>query len=74
MKRSQFRQNCATTVVPDETGKDIVIDDPVSPVWLKGETAEQILQNLIDLALPDSELLLNDEEVTIRQQQNHHYY
>ncbi|WP_242065080.1 hypothetical protein [Nostoc sp. FACHB-133] len=54
----------ATTVVPDETGKDIVIDDPVSPVWLKGETAEQILQNLIDLALPDSELLLNDEEVT----------
>ncbi|WP_260446000.1 MULTISPECIES: hypothetical protein [unclassified Nostoc] len=53
-----------TTVVPDETEKDIVIDDPVSPVWLKGETAEQILQNLIDLALPDSELLLNDEEVT----------
>ncbi|WP_228058251.1 hypothetical protein [Nostoc sp. LEGE 12447] len=54
----------ATTVVPDEAEKDIVIDDPVSPVWLKGETAEQILQNLIDLALPDSELLLNDEEVT----------
>ncbi|MEH2308449.1 hypothetical protein [Nostoc sp.] len=53
-----------TTVVPDEVEKDIVIDDPVSPVWLKGETAEQILQNLIDLALPDSELLLNDEEVT----------
>ncbi|WP_254625812.1 hypothetical protein [Nostoc sp. TCL240-02] len=52
------------TVVPDEAEKDIVIDDPVSPVWLKGETAEQILQNLIDLALPDSELLLNDEEVT----------
>ncbi|WP_228038969.1 hypothetical protein [Nostoc sp. LEGE 12450] len=56
--------NPVTTVVPDETEKDIVIDDPVSPVWLKGETAEQILQNLIDLALPDSELLLNDEEVT----------
>ncbi|ACC83860.1 hypothetical protein [Nostoc punctiforme] len=56
--------NLVTTVVPDETEKDIVIDDPVSPVWLKGETAEQILQNLIDLALPDSELLLNDEEVT----------
>ncbi|WP_442936210.1 hypothetical protein [Nostoc sp.] len=52
------------TVVPDKTEKDIVIDEPVSPVWLKGETAEQILQNLIDLALPDSELLLNDEEVT----------
>ncbi|WP_292874913.1 hypothetical protein [Nostoc sp. NMS1] len=56
--------NSATTVVPDETEKDIVIDEPVSPVWLKGETAEQILQNLIDLALPDSELLLKDEEVT----------
>ncbi|MBN3922366.1 hypothetical protein, partial [Nostoc sp. NMS4] len=40
------------------------IDEPVSPVWLKGETAEQILQNLIDLALPASELLPKDEKVT----------
>ncbi|MEH2136096.1 hypothetical protein, partial [Nostoc sp.] len=52
-----------TTVVPDKTEEDenIVIDEPVSPVWLKGETAEQILQNLIDLALPTSESFLKDE-------------
>ncbi|MFN6486568.1 MULTISPECIES: hypothetical protein [unclassified Nostoc] len=58
--------NLATTVVPDKTeeDEDIVIEQPVSPVWLKGETAEQILQNLIDLALPASELLLKDEKVT----------
>ncbi|MEH1792585.1 hypothetical protein [Nostoc sp.] len=51
------------TVVPDKTEEDenIVIDEPVSPVWLKGETAEQILQNLIDLALPTSESFLKDE-------------
>ncbi|MHC5938763.1 hypothetical protein [Nostoc sp.] len=51
-------------VVPDESEEDIVIDEPVSPVWLKGETAEQILQNLIDLALPASEPLPKDEKVT----------
>ena len=54
--------NPNTTVLLDETEKDI--DEPVSSVWLKGETAEQILQNLIDLALPNSETLLNDEKVT----------
>ncbi|WP_242053651.1 hypothetical protein [Nostoc sp. FACHB-888] len=52
----------ATTVLPDEAEEEI--DEPVSPVWVKGDTAEQILQNLIDLALPDSEALLNDEKVT----------
>ena len=58
--------NLATTVAPDETeeDEDIIIDQPVSPVWLKGETAEQILQNLIDLALRASELLPKDEKVT----------
>ncbi|MEH2024058.1 hypothetical protein [Nostoc sp.] len=55
--------NLTTTVLLDETEEDIVIDEPVSPVWLKGETAEQILQNLIDLALPASELLSKDEKV-----------
>jgi hypothetical protein len=56
--------NPTATVLPDETEKNIVIDEPVSPVWLKGETAEQILQNLIDLALPTSELLPKDEKLT----------
>ncbi|WP_016949291.1 hypothetical protein [Anabaena sp. PCC 7108] len=40
-----------------ETEEDIIINQPVSPVWVKGETAEQILQSLIDLALPTSESL-----------------
>ncbi|MEH2391016.1 MAG: hypothetical protein V7K21_04850 [Nostoc sp.] len=52
-----------TTVLIDETEEDIVSDQPVSPVWLKGETVEQILQNLIDLALPTSEPLPKDEKV-----------
>ena len=56
--------NLSTTVLLDEREEDIVSDEPVSPVWLKGETAEQILQNLIDLALPTSEPLPKDEKVT----------
>ncbi|MEH2144485.1 hypothetical protein [Nostoc sp.] len=56
--------NLSTTVLLDETEEDIVSDEPVSPVWLKGETVEQILQNLIDLALPTSEPLPKDEKVT----------
>ncbi len=43
--------------------EEAIIDQPVSPVWLKGETTEQILQNLIDLALPVSESLLEDEKI-----------
>ncbi|MDJ0799133.1 MAG: hypothetical protein QNJ51_20320 [Calothrix sp. MO_167.B12] len=37
-------------------------DELVSPVLLKGETAEQILQNLADLALPPNEPALESEE------------
>ncbi|MDZ7956515.1 MAG: hypothetical protein RMY34_01165 [Aulosira sp. DedQUE10] len=44
-----------------DTLEDAIIDQPVSPVWVKGETAEQILQNLIELALPTSEPLLDEE-------------
>ncbi|BAZ28738.1 hypothetical protein NIES4074_11720 [Cylindrospermum sp. NIES-4074] len=44
-----------------KTAEDI--DQPVSPVWLKGETAEQILQNLIDLALPIIEPLVDSATV-----------
>jgi hypothetical protein len=45
------------TTLSAETEEDLIINQPVSPVWFKGETAEQILQNLIDLALPNSESL-----------------
>ncbi|MBR8836778.1 MAG: hypothetical protein DSM106950_22870 [Stigonema ocellatum SAG 48.90 = DSM 106950] len=40
---------------------EAIINEPVSPVWLKAETAEQILKDLIELALPRSESLLLDE-------------
>jgi hypothetical protein len=46
-----------------EKAEEATIDQPVSPVWVKGETAEQILQNLIELALPVGESLLEDEKV-----------
>ncbi|WP_088241423.1 hypothetical protein [Calothrix rhizosoleniae] len=39
------------------------IDELVNPVLLKGETAEQILQNLADLALPTNEPALGSEKV-----------
>ncbi|MGI8500765.1 MAG: hypothetical protein ACR2LR_06450 [Hassallia sp.] len=54
------RSNAATTE-PLPTIKEE--DAPITPVWVKGETAEQILQNLLELALPFSESLLNDEEI-----------
>nr|MDZ8038431.1 hypothetical protein [Nostoc sp. CreGUA01] len=51
-------------IVSDITKEeDTAIDQPVSPVWLKGDTAEQILQNLIELALPTAEPLSEDEKV-----------
>ena len=34
-----------------------------TPVWFKGETTEQILQNLLDLALPEDESLLDEETI-----------
>lgn len=37
------------------TVEDTIINQPVSPVLFKGETAEQILQSVLDLALPSSE-------------------
>jgi hypothetical protein len=34
-----------------------------TPVWFKGETTEQILQNLLDLAVPEDEPLLDEETI-----------
>ncbi|TVP66473.1 MAG: hypothetical protein EA343_01445 [Nodularia sp. (in: Bacteria)] len=52
------------TDLPTQTPTDgTVIEQPVSPVWLEGETAEQLLQNLMALALPVSETLLKDGKV-----------
>ncbi|QLE58307.1 hypothetical protein [Nostoc sp. TCL26-01] len=51
----------STEFSPDQ--EDAAINEPVNPVWVKGETAEQILQNLIDLALPTTESLLPEEIV-----------
>ncbi|BAY73638.1 hypothetical protein NIES25_00460 [Nostoc linckia NIES-25] len=53
-----------TAIVADATQEEnIAIDRPIGPVWLKGETVEQILQNLIELALPTPEPLSEDEKV-----------
>ncbi|AFY99889.1 hypothetical protein [Calothrix sp. PCC 6303] len=43
--------------------EDISLEQPISPVWVKGDTAEQILQNLVDLALPVEEALLEDKVI-----------
>jgi hypothetical protein len=45
--------------------EDAIIDAPITPVWVKGETAEQILQNLLELALPASESLLDNEAIDV---------
>ncbi|MCJ8279809.1 MAG: hypothetical protein MJK14_07755, partial [Rivularia sp. ALOHA_DT_140] len=43
---------------------DLAIIEPnSSPVRVKGDTAEQILQNLIELALPSNEALLPDDSI-----------
>ncbi len=44
-----------------ETEGYTIIDAPVSPVWLKSDSVEHILQNLIDLALPTEDYLLTPE-------------
>ncbi len=54
-------ESTITTDPDTQTAEDVSIDQPVSPVWLKGETAEQILHNLIELALPSSEPVLENE-------------
>jgi hypothetical protein len=45
--------------------EDAIIDAPITPVWVKGDTAEQILQNLLELALPSSESLLHHEAIDV---------
>jgi hypothetical protein len=45
--------------------EDAIIDAPITPVWVKGNTAEQILQNLLELALPASESLLHHEAIDV---------
>ncbi|MDB9449626.1 hypothetical protein [Dolichospermum circinale] len=40
-----------------------IVTNHGTPVWFKGETTEQILQNLLDLALPQDEPLLDEETI-----------
>jgi hypothetical protein len=49
-------------ILLDDTEEDLIISEPVSPVWFKGETAEEILQNLIELALPVTEPATTDQK------------
>ncbi len=45
-----------------DTEVNIVMNHGAS-IWFKGETTEQILQNLLDLALPQDEPLLDEETI-----------
>ncbi|WP_392436053.1 hypothetical protein ACF3DV_07265 [Chlorogloeopsis fritschii PCC 9212] len=60
-ERPENGENSAIFKKTKSSTEDTIIDQPISPVWLKAETAQQILQNLIDLALPNSATLLEDE-------------
>lgn len=51
----------AITLLELELEEHSIIDAPVNPVWLQDESAEKILQNLVDLALPSSDSLLKGE-------------
>jgi len=48
---------------PAQKGDLAIIESNAAPVRVKGDTAEQILHNLIELALPSSEALLPDDSV-----------
>ncbi|NWF58559.1 MAG: hypothetical protein HXY43_04420 [Fischerella sp.] len=63
------QNNGSATVLVTEKEEDAIINQPVSPVWLTAETAEQILQHLVDLALPSSESLLENEKVKVEDTQ-----
>ena len=48
---------------PQKAAESAIIAQNNDPVRVKGDTAEQILQNLIELALPSSEALLPDDNI-----------
>ncbi|MBW4430652.1 MAG: hypothetical protein KME28_02550 [Pelatocladus maniniholoensis HA4357-MV3] len=48
-------------VLPSTEKEDAIINQPVSPVWLQGQTAEQILQHLVELVLPACDPVAEDE-------------
>jgi hypothetical protein len=50
-----------TVYIRQNEGTQATSNQSISPVWVKGDTAEQILHNLIELALPPSEPLLAED-------------
>jgi hypothetical protein len=50
-----------TVYIRQNESEKAIINQSISPVWVKGDSAEQILQDLIDLALPPSELLISED-------------
>jgi hypothetical protein len=62
-EKSFFTQNIVVNDKPTLKEEVAIIEQTLSPVRLKGDTAEQILQNLIELALPSSSTLLADEAI-----------
>ncbi len=65
-QKSLEKSKVSNQVVPEKPkhqGNLAIIEQTASPVRVKGDTAEQILQNLMELALPSSESLLADQTV-----------
>ena len=50
-----------TVYIRQNEGTQATSNQWINPVWVKGDTAEQILHNLIELALPPSEPLLGED-------------
>ncbi len=60
IKYEEISTIAQTSTIEEE---DAIINQPVSPVWLQEQTAEQILQHLVELVLPTSEPLAEDEVI-----------
>ncbi|MEM9924222.1 MAG: hypothetical protein AAF915_10815 [Cyanobacteria bacterium P01_D01_bin.50] len=63
LEKSRAIENKAASEKPTQKENFSIIEQAASPVRVKGDTAEQILQNLMELALPSSESLLPNETV-----------
>ncbi len=60
---SEYKEISTITQNSKIEKEDPIINQPVSPVWLQEQTAEQILQHLVELVLPASEPLVENEVI-----------
>jgi hypothetical protein len=56
--------NKVSSDLPSQIDTEVnIVMNHGTPIWLKGETTEQILENLLDLALPKDEPLIDEETI-----------